>query len=133
MSNGSRSTGETKVRILVADRYTAVRSAVKALLQNELGLDVIGEACDSLELLAQIEAQHPDVVLLEWELPGQPAAELLAILRALDPQQLKIIVLGSYPDQHQDALAAGADYFVSKSDRPKRLLTAVRVIQVEGG
>lgn len=121
------------MRILIADRCAAVRSAVKALLQNELGLDVTGEACDSQELLAQIETKHPDVVLLEWELPGQSAAELLAILRALDPQKLKVIVLGSYPEQEQDALAAGADYFVGKSDRPKRLLTAVRIMQVEGG
>ena len=125
--------GQQKVRILVADRYAALRSAVKTLLQNELGLEVIGEACDSQELLAQIEAQPPDVVLLEWGLPGQPAAELLALLRARDPPQLKIIVLGRYAEQQQDALAAGADYFVSKSDGPKRLLTAVRIVQVEGG
>lgn len=121
------------MRILVADRYAALRSAVKTLLQDEVGLEVIGEACDSQELLAQIETKHPDVVLLEWELPGQSAAELLAILRALGPQKLKVIVLGRYPEQQQDALAAGADYFVGKSDGPKRLLTAVRVMQVEGG
>jgi DNA-binding NarL/FixJ family response regulator len=131
MGNSQQEAGR-QVRILIGDRQPAVRSAVKTFLEKKLGLDVVGEAYDSEELLAQIKATHPDVVLLDWELPGGPAAELLATVRALDVR-LKVIVLGGDPGQRGAALAAGADYFISKADPPKRLATVIHIIQQEGG
>ena len=127
----SQQEARRQVRILIGDRQPAVCSAVKTFLEKKLGLDVVGEAYDSEELLAQITATLPDVVLLDWELPGGPAAELLATVLALDVRP-KVIVLGCDPTQRGAALAAGADYFISKADPPKCLTTVIHVIQKEG-
>ncbi len=120
------------MRILVANRNAALRSAVTLYLQNMLELDTVCEAGDDEELLAQAEAFQPDIVLLDWELPGPTGAELLASLRAFDPRP-SVIVLGSRLEQRPEALAAGADSFVYKGDPPRWLLTTVRFVAADRG
>jgi len=112
------------MRVLLADDQAQVRSALRLLLTQEPGLSVVGEATEAQALLAQAEAIRPDVVLLDWELPGLQAADPLFTLRARCPG-LKVIVLSGRPEARQAALAAGADVFVSKGDPPERLLAAV--------
>jgi len=121
------------MRILVADAQMKVRSALRLILEQELGLSVVGEASEVEGLLAQAEIVQPDLVLLDWELPGRQidasaglvGPGLLATLRSNLPH-LRVIVLSGRPEAHQVALAAGADAFVSKGDLPERLLAAVR-------
>ena len=120
------------MRILVADRNAAVRSAVTMYLQNMLELDAVREAGDNEELLAQAEVFRPDIVLLDWGLPCHAQTALLASLRDFDPRP-SVIVLGSRPEQQQDALAAGADYFVYKGDPPRWLLATVRTVEADRG
>jgi DNA-binding NarL/FixJ family response regulator len=103
---------------------------VKLLLEERLGLDVVGEAADSQELLSQLDHLRPDVILLDWDLPGWSAAGLSDALRGLG-RQPRVIVLGAGPQSAQAALAAGADAFVSKYDPPRRLLTVVRALSME--
>jgi len=120
------------MRVLLADDQANVRSALRLLLAQEPDLDIVGEATETEGLLAQAEATCPDLVLLDWELPGMEAADrsmdagqrLLLALRASHPG-LKVIALSVYPEARQPALAAGADAFVSKGDPPDRLLAAV--------
>jgi DNA-binding NarL/FixJ family response regulator len=118
------------VRILIADRRADVRSAVKNFLTAGLDVETVAEASQSQELLAQMEAIAPDIVLVEWGLPGCPSQELLPRLRALDAE-VQIIALGIEPQHLADALAAGANVFVAKSDPPKRLFTAVLIAREE--
>jgi len=109
---------------LIADDQAKVRSALRLLLELQSGLSVVGEAANAGELQAMVEAIHPDLILLDWELPGAPAAELLSILRSCHPR-LWIIALSGRPEARKAALAAGADAFVSKGDPPERLLAVV--------
>ena len=120
------------MRILVADRNAALRSAVTAFLQITLELDTVCDAGDDEELLAQAEAFFPDIVLVDWGSPGPPQPELLAGLRALDSRP-SVIVLGNRLEQRQDALKAGADYFVYIGDPPKCLLAALRSAEADRG
>jgi len=120
------------MRVLLADDQANVRSALRLLLAQEPDLDMVGEATETEELLVQVEATCPDLVLLDWELPGTQATarptdagqRLILALRACRPG-LKIIALSVYPEARQAALAAGADSFVSKGDPPDQLLAAV--------
>jgi DNA-binding NarL/FixJ family response regulator len=112
------------VRILIADDWPNVQTALRVLLEQQAGLVVVGEVVDARELLAQIEANCPDVVLLGWELPGLVGAELLPAVRRVCPDTF-VVVLSGRPDARRAALAAGADVFVSKVAPPERLLSAI--------
>jgi len=128
------------MRILLADDQAKVRSALRLLVEQELGLNVVGEALEVEDLLAQVRADCPDLVLLDWELPdrraGDPSKapgpgsrqgrgkELLSSLRTLRPHLL-VVALSSQPEARQSALAAGVNAFVSKGDPPEQLLTTI--------
>lgn len=111
------------MRVLLADDEARVRSALKLLLEQQPDLHVIGEAEESASLLAEVRATQPDAVLIDWELPGTPAAELVAVLQSLAPALL-IVALSGRPEARQAALKAGADHFVSKVEPPERVLAA---------
>ena len=123
--------GQEPLRILIADQQPAVRSALRLLLKERLGLDVVGEVADNQGLSAQLDSLRPDIVLIDWELPDWTAADLFETLRGLDCRP-GVVVLGTHPASARAALAAGADAFVNKSDPPKRLLTAIRALSAEG-
>ncbi len=111
--------------VLLADDQSKVRSALRLLLQQQSDIDVLGEAVDATGLLDWVRVTCPDLVLLDWELPGrQPSADLLAALRTQCPH-LVVIALSGRPEARAAALAAGADAFVSKGDPPEALLAAI--------
>jgi DNA-binding NarL/FixJ family response regulator len=112
------------MRILLADDQSKVRFGLRVLLKRQSGVEVVGEAADTEELLVLAKSACPDLVLLDWELPGTQAAELLPALRSLCPG-LTVIVLTGQLEARKPALAAGADAFVSKTDPPERLLAAI--------
>ena len=58
------------MQILLADNQPKVRFGLRVLLERQPGLQVVGEAADAKDLLAQVEADCPDLVLLDWELSG---------------------------------------------------------------
>jgi len=113
------------MRVLVADNDARVRSALQTVLKEEPGLTLIGESADLESLATQIRVLKPDLVLLDWDLRGRPAAALLLALTTLKTQT-KVIVLSGRPESEEAALAAGAEAFVSKGDPPEVLLTVFR-------
>jgi DNA-binding NarL/FixJ family response regulator len=112
-------------QILIADDQPSVRHALYLLLEQELAPETIDEAAAGEALLAQVACGCPDLVLLDWGLPGMAAAELLGALRQTCAA-LTIVVLSGRPEAEEEALRAGADSFVSKADPPERLLAAIR-------
>jgi len=119
------------MRVLLADDESKVRSALRLLLEQKPGLSVVGEATEAGEVLEQVQAACPDLLLLDWELPGQQAADLLPAIRRCCPHLL-VIALSGRPEARQAALAAGADAFVSKGDPPDRLLATVGAASTAG-
>ena len=115
----------TRTRILVADNDARVRSALQTLLRQEPGQIQVRESADLDSLAAQVREFRPDLVLLDWELPGRPAAALLLALHSLDYHP-SVIVLSTRPELEQDAWDVGADGFVCKGDSPERLLQVFR-------
>jgi DNA-binding NarL/FixJ family response regulator len=115
------------IHILVADDEPTLCSALRLLLEQEPGLTVVGEAAEASSTRQQAATLHPDLLLLDWELPGATGAALLDSLHTTVPA-LRIIALSSRPEARPLALAAGADAFVSKGDPPDRLLAAIRAL-----
>ena len=116
------------MRILLADDQPSVRSALRLLLEQEQELTGVAEVSNSDELLAQVEADCPDLLLLDWELPGGNGAELIPALRTKCPE-LAIIALSSSPEARRAALNAGAESFVSKGSPPQEVIAAVKIYQ----
>ena len=112
------------MRILLADDQPKVRFALRVLLERRSGFEVVGEAVDADDVLSKVRATGPDLVLLEWELPGPVGSDLLSALRGICPD-LFIVALSGRPESRQVALAAGADAFVSKAEPPERLLATL--------
>ncbi|MBC6935294.1 MAG: DNA-binding response regulator [Chloroflexi bacterium] len=115
------------LRILVADDQSDVRYALRTLLQlvKELHVEVVGEAADADTLLNEVASLEPDMLLVDWKLPGLRA---IAYLRALYPR-LRIIVLSVRAEARQAALDAGADAFVFKGDPVERLVEAIQHVR----
>lgn len=117
------------MRVLLADDQAWLRSAVRLLLEQEPGIEVVGEAAEANILLSIAKSIGPDLILLDWELPGLDAGSsgerLLGTLHSCCPQ-IAVIVLSGRPEASALALDAGADYFVSKADPPDSLLSALR-------
>jgi DNA-binding NarL/FixJ family response regulator len=109
--------------ILLADDCK-VRLALRVLLEQTAGLTIVGEASNAQSLLAQTSATRPDLVLLDWTLPGLHEDGTLRTLRQICPN-VSVIVLSGRPETRKTALAAGANAFVSKVDPPERLLAAI--------
>ncbi len=112
------------MRILLSDDQSQVRVALRVLLDRGTGLEVVGEAADAGEMLTQAKTTGPDVVLLDWELPGLAQTGSLSALRQECPN-LIVIALSGRPEACRAALEAGADAFVSKTDPPERLLKII--------
>jgi DNA-binding NarL/FixJ family response regulator len=113
------------MRIMVADHLSKVRFALRTLLSRQPGVEVVGEAATAKELLAQVSASQPDLVLLHWRL-YESAPDLLLSLQRVCPG-LRVIVLSARSEAGQEALVAGAEAFVCKMDPPDKLLAAIGV------
>jgi DNA-binding NarL/FixJ family response regulator len=121
------------MRILLADNQARVRFALRALLDQQPGLTVVGEASEVGDTLLQVKTVQPDLVLLDWDLRGSwnnlhllvGVTELLLALHKVCPA-VKIIALSARPELRPAILAAGVDAFVSKTDPPERLLAAIQ-------
>jgi PAS domain-containing protein len=103
---------------------------LRLYLETRLDLELITEARDMQHVLAQVEDSHPDVVILDWELPGRPMGGRISVLRALVPG-LKVIIINTRPESKERALADGADAFVCKSDPFEKLLEALSALRLE--
>lgn len=117
------------MRVILADDQQDVRSALRLLLEDEPGLSIVGEAAEVGELLSQVARSGPDLILLDWELPGLATDVVLLRLRS-NGRNTRVIALSGKPEARQVSLEAGADAFVSKGDPPEKLLATVRALAV---
>jgi DNA-binding NarL/FixJ family response regulator len=113
------------MRVIIADHHPQARWALVALLREQPGYAVIGEAAASDSLLKLAVKQPADMILVDYELPGLALADLIDQIHSLD-QPPKVIVMSSDSEHARIALNAGADAFVSKGNQPKWLLSALQ-------
>ncbi len=116
------------MRAVLAEGQATVRDALRILVTQGLGMQVVDEAETLAMLRRQVRAHHPDLAIVDWDLLAR-SASVLAGLRACSPG-LRIVVIGRRPEMRPAALAAGADGFVSKMDAPAAV---VRVLQPRPG
>jgi DNA-binding NarL/FixJ family response regulator len=120
--------GGEALRIFIADADRELRLALQILIHQESGMYVTGMAVRTEGLAAQVAASQPDVLLLDWHLPGGSIADVLAEL-GQSGSRPKVVAMSVNPDTEQDAMASGADSFVAKNVPPGELLGSLRSIE----
>ena len=118
---------EHKIRIQLVDDHALVREGLRAILGTEADLEVAGEAADSEAAVATAARLQPDVVLLDVQIPGRPAADTVRRIRQVSPAS-RIIVLSMYDGPHlvQELIAAGIRGYLLKSVDAEELVAAIR-------
>lgn len=119
------STDLNQMRIILALKDTNLRLSIELLVSEEPGILIVGSAIDTQGLLALIDASSPNLVLLDWDLPGEPLREVIGHINACESPP-EIILLGSNVDGEEEYVKAGAHSFLLKGDPPDKLLSAVR-------
>lgn len=117
-------TETTTGRAVLADADLTVRSAMRGLVMQALDMDVVAEADDVPALERQVLRCKPDLVVVAWKLLAPAATALLRTLR--DSSDARIVVLGLRPEMRREALAAGADAYVSMVDPPDTVTRVLR-------
>jgi DNA-binding NarL/FixJ family response regulator len=114
------------LRILLVDDHEVVRVGIKALIERQSDMEVVGEAGTVREAVSQVELLSPDVVVLDIRLPGGNGLEACHKIKALRPET-RIIILTSYPDDEVlfDAIACGAEGYVLKQIGSDELIRAL--------
>jgi NarL family two-component system response regulator LiaR len=120
---------QTTIRVLVVDDHAVVRKGIRALLAEIEGIEVIGEAGDGQEAVAQVDALRPDVILMDLVMPGVDGIEAtrqIAAGQAGPP----ILVLTSFAgdDMVFPAIRAGALGYLLKDSEPADLVEAIQQV-----
>ncbi len=118
-----------KIKVLVADDHTILRQGIKALLDNQEGIEVIGEAKDGREALAIIEETLPDVVLMDIAMPGLNGLEATRRIKKKFPR-MKVLVLTMYTNEEYifQILNAGANGYLVKETAFQDLISAIKAV-----
>jgi len=114
-----------RVKVLILESRPDVRSALRLFLEQDFENITVTEVSKTSDLLAQVAIYCPDLLLLDWEMPDLKPAEILARLRNRCPQ-LKVIVSSGRSEVRQNTIKAGADAFISKSERPEQILETIK-------
>lgn len=113
------------MKVLIAESKSSVRYGLKAWLEEQPAVEIVGEASHFKELSACIQIDCPDMILLSWELSGQDGEMLIRSIRLICPD-VHIVVLSSQPEVANRALELGAEHFISKAEPPPCLLEVIR-------
>ena len=118
-----------RIRVLLADDHPVVRQGVREFLEQEEGIEVVGEAGDGIRALDLILQIQPDVAILDVQMPGMTGVEVTRQLRERRAQ-VKVLVLTAYDDAPYVAalLQGGADAYMLKTSDSSDLVRAIRAV-----
>ena len=125
---GKAMTGES-IRVLVVEDHHVVRQGLVSLLNVVDGIEVVGEAADGIEAIAQFRAHLPDITLIDLRMPRMGGVEAIQRIRS-DAPQASFIVLTTYDgdeDIHR-ALQAGAQAYLLKGMTTVEMIEAIRSV-----
>jgi DNA-binding NarL/FixJ family response regulator len=117
------------VNVLLVDDHAIVREGLRALLDDEEGMRIVGEAANGDEAVDLAGKLQPDLILMDLKMPGLSAPDAIRVIRARHPG-IQILVLTSYAEdrQMQEVMSAGALGYVLKDVAKSELLRAMSTV-----
>jgi two-component system, NarL family, response regulator LiaR len=115
------------ITLLIVDDHAIVRQGIRAYMETQADISVVGEAASGEAALQLVGSQVPDVVLLDLMMPGLDGVETLRRLKRLSPRTQVVMLTSYHSDEHIfPALRAGALSYVLKDIAPEELAETVR-------
>jgi DNA-binding NarL/FixJ family response regulator len=117
------------IRILVVDDHPVVRQGVAGLVGGQPDMTIVGQASNGREAIQQFRAHHPDIVLMDLQMPEMNGLDALMAIRDETPEA-RIIMLTTYAGDAQvlRAIKAGARGYLLKSALHRELLETIRAV-----
>jgi DNA-binding NarL/FixJ family response regulator len=115
-----------QIKVVIVDDHPGVRAGIRKLLFHAKDIVVVGEGADGAEAIRLAKTKHPDVMLLDVELPVLRGEEVARHLKESHPE-VKILAVSSYNDRQYilSMLENGAEGYITKDEAPDLLLEAV--------
>jgi two-component system, NarL family, response regulator NreC len=126
-------TAVKKTRVLIADDHTIVRQGLRAILENEADMEVVGEAADGREAVRKAVALQPDVVVLDISMPRMNGLEATGRI-AHDAPHCRVVALTMHSSEEYvySLLKAGASGYLLKESASSDLVEAIRSVRRGG-
>jgi len=123
------SAGDSRIRILTVDDHPIVRQGIAGLVGVQPDMILVGEASNGREAVQQFRMHHPDVTLMDLQMPEMNGLDALIAIRNESPEA-RIIVLTTYAGDAQilRALKAGAQAYLLKNTLHKELMETIRAV-----
>jgi DNA-binding NarL/FixJ family response regulator len=117
------------INVMIVDDHPVFRQGLRNVLAAQEGLRVVGEAADGEAALEEAETLHPDVVIMDINLPEMNGLQATRALKDRCPDT-QVIMLTAYDDEEQiyHAIRAGASAYHAKDVRPERLVGVIRQV-----
>jgi DNA-binding NarL/FixJ family response regulator len=120
------------IRIVIADDHAIVREGLKRIVSSAVGMEVVGEASDGMEVMQRVRDLSFDVLMLDLSMPGRNGMETIKLVRAEKPK-LRVLVLSMHQELQYAvrAIKSGASGYMTKESAPDLLVQAIR--RIAGG
>jgi len=117
------------IRVLIADDHTIVRKGIRAVLANVPDIELVGEATNGREAVAEAERLGPDVILMDLVMPEMDGIEAIRRIKAQKPgARLLVLTTFAGEDKIFPAIKAGAIGYHLKDSSPEKLIEAIRQV-----
>jgi DNA-binding NarL/FixJ family response regulator len=121
-------------RVLLIDDHTAIRQALRMMLESEADLVVVGEAGDGAEGVAVATKLEPDVTIVDLAMPGMGGLAAIPALRKAAPRTaILVFTMHESAAYVHEAMRTGARGYLLKSAHKEELLSAIRALRAGGG
>jgi len=118
---------ENQITVVLADDHNMIRAGLRAMLEVESDLRVIGEAADAPGAAKLVRDRHPDVLVLDLNMPGaEPPRDVPALREEVPGTRIVVLTMQSDPRRARDLLRAGASAYVLKQAAERQLTEAIR-------
>jgi two-component system response regulator NreC len=119
--------GERQITVVLADDHNVIRTGLRAMLEGEEDLRVIGEAADAAGARKLTRDRRPDVLVLDLQMPGaEPASDVPRLREEVPDTAIVVLTMQSDPRRARELLRAGAAGYVLKQAAERQLTAAIR-------